>query len=217
MYSNKTKKNQMPYGIIILVLAILFGLFLYSKWNILFFFWITGIAFGFILQKSKFCFTAAFRDPYLIGGTSISKALLISIAITTIGFTAIKYSSFVKGQEIPGQEFIVNVSFAVVIGGILFGIGMVLAGGCASGILMRTGEGFQTQMVALVFFIIGSLCGAHDFQWWDEKFISKGTKVFLPDIFGWFGALAVQLFLIALLYISLNKWEEKKNQEYENE
>lgn len=216
MYSDKAqkKRNQVPLGIIVLVFVIAFGIFLYSKSHLLSFFWITGIAFGFVLQRSKFCFAAALRDPYLVGSTSLSKALLISIALTTIGFTAIKYGSFINGQEVPGQEAVINISFAIIIGGILFGIGMVLAGGCASGVLMRTGEGFQTQMVALVFFIIGSLWGAHDFDWWNEKFISKGFKVFLPDIFGWFGALIIQLLFIGLLYILLDRWGSDGNEDF---
>lgn len=159
MDSNKVKRkrNQIPFGIMVLVFSIIFGISLYYKSKLLPFFWISGLAFGFILQRSKFCFAAALRDPYLVGSTFITKALLISIALTTIGFTAIKYNSYINGQEIPGQNVVISISPAIVIGGILFGIGMVIAGGCASGLLMRTGEGFQTQFIALIFFILGSL------------------------------------------------------------
>jgi uncharacterized membrane protein YedE/YeeE len=92
----------------------------------------------------------------------------------------------------------------------MFGIGMVIAGGCASGTLMRVGEGFMMQIVSLVFFIIGSLWGAHDFGWWKMHFISKGKAVFLPDLFGWFGAVAVQLLIIALLYVAATLYEQKR-------
>lgn len=213
---NKTSKfkNQIPFGMFLFLLILFFGIFLNSISKILSFFWITGIIFGFILQKSRFCFVSAIRDPYLIGSTALTKAVLIALAITTIGFTAIKYGSLIHGETIPGQDFITPISFATIIGGILFGIGMVLAGGCASGILMRTGEGFQMQMIALVFFIIGSLWGAHDFEWWEKVFISNGKAIFLPDLFGWFGALVLQLFLIGFLYIVADKWEKKKSQDY---
>lgn len=216
MDSNKVKRkrNQIPFGIMVLVFSIIFGISLYYKSKLLPFFWISGLAFGFILQRSKFCFAAALRDPYLVGSTFITKALLISIALTTIGFTAIKYNCYINGQEIPGQNVVISISPAIVIGGILFGIGMVIAGGCASGLLMRTGEGFQTQFIALIFFILGSLWGAHDFHWWDKKFISKGFKVFLPDIFGWFGALTIQLIIIGILYILLDRWESNGNEDF---
>jgi hypothetical protein len=98
-----------------------------------------------------------------------------------------------------------------VIGAFLFGIGMVIAGGCASGTLMRNGEGFMMQWLVLVFFITGSLWGAHDFGWWKEVFISNGPSVFLPDVFGWFGALALQLLVLLGLFVFATKYEQKKS------
>lgn len=210
----KKPKSQIPFGIFTLVFIIGFGVFLASISSELVFFWITGLAFGFILQKSRFCFVAAIRDPYLIGGTSLTKAVLIAFALTTIGFTAIKYGAYINGQTIPGQESIAPISISTVVGGILFGIGMVLAGGCASGTLMRTGEGFQMQMITLIFFVMGSLWGAHDIEWWQETFASYSKEVFLPDIFGWFGAVILQLLFITFLYIVADKWESKRNQDY---
>lgn len=205
MNSNRQLKNQTPFGLFLLLLIVAFGIFLSHSSALLPFYWITGISFGYILQKSRFCFAAAIRDPYLIRGTSLTKALLIALAITSIGFTAIKYGAFINGEEIPGMISVKPISLATIIGGILFGIGMVIAGGCASGILMRTGEGFLTQLIALIFFIIGSLWGAHDFGWWHDKFISKGKAIFLPDIFGWFKGLTIQLLFIAFLYILADK------------
>jgi uncharacterized membrane protein YedE/YeeE len=207
-------KNQIPVGISLLILIIVFGMLLETLAPNLSFYWITGIAFGFVLQRSKFCFAASIRDPYLIGGTALTKAVLIALAITSIGFTAIKYGAYVNNMPLPGQGSVEPISLATVIGGILFGIGMVIAGGCASGILMRTGEGFHMQMIALVFFIIGSLWGAHDYGWWYDKFIKESKAIFLPDVFGWFGALAIQLVFIAFLYIIADRWEEKKSQDY---
>jgi hypothetical protein len=71
------------------------------------------------------------------------------------------------------------------------------------------------QILALFFFIVGSLWGAHDFGWWKLNFILKGKAVFLPDILGWFGAIFVQLLVIAILYILAEKWETRnQNEEY---
>ncbi len=212
----KTKKNQIPIGITLFAAIILFGIYLSTISPKLALFWITGGCFGFILQKSRFCFTASMRDPYLTGSTSVTRAVLVAFAFTTIAFTAIKYGAFLKGLPIPGQSYIVPISFATAAGAFLFGIGMVIAGGCASGTLMRVGEGFGMQTLSLFFFVIGSLWGAHDFGWWKLNFMLKGPKVFLPDIFGWGGALAIQLLLIAALYIAADKWESRKRNSEEN-
>ncbi len=210
--ARKPKKNQIPLGLILGLGFVGIGLALATKSAMLGFFWITGISFGFILQRARFCFTASMRDPYLTGGTSLTRAVLVALTLTTLGFTAIKYGYFAKGLPIPGMGYVVPISFATVAGAFLFGVGMVIAGGCASGTLMRVGEGFTMQIISLVFFVIGSLWGAHDFEFWKYNFISKGQSVFLPDVFGWFGAVVLQLTIIGLLYIAAVKYEKKRSE-----
>lgn len=206
----KPKKSQIPYGFAVLIAVIIIGILLNSKSSNLAMFWVFGISFGFVLQKSRFCFTASFRDPCITGSTSITKAVLIALAVTTIGFTAIKYGAYINGLPIPGMNYVVPISFSTAVGGVMFGTGMVIAGGCASGTLMRVGEGFFMQMLSLVFFVIGSLLGAYHFGFWKINFISNGPKVFLPDYFGWFGAVVVQLLIIFCLYVAADLWQKKK-------
>ncbi len=210
----KPKPNQIPFGFALGAVIIGVAIALASNSAMTGFYWITGIAFGFILQRARFCFTASMRDPYLTGGTSLSRAVLIAFAVTTIGFAAIKYGYFVKGLPIPGMSYVVPISLATVFGAFIFGIGMVIAGGCASGTLMRNGEGFTMNMLSLVFFIIGSLWGAHDFEFWKYNFIAKGKAIFLPDVFGWAGAVVIQLAVIALLYIAAIKYEQTRSQSH---
>lgn len=206
-------KNQLPHGLALLVILIAIGICLYSLSSLACFFWISGIIFGFILQRSRFCFTASMRDLFVTRRATVFKAVLVALALTTIGITAIKYSFFLNGLPIPGQSYILPISLSTVIGGILFGIGMVIAGGCASGTLMRVGDGYLLQVVTLVFFIIGSAWGAHDYNFWDMNFISKGKAIFLPNLFGWLGALIVQLVVLLVLYILAHRWEKRGDNE----
>lgn len=208
--SRKPKKSQLPIAFVVTIMIIGLGFFLYDNNITTSWFLLTGLIFGYILQRSRFCFTASMRDPYLTGGTSLTRAVLIAFAITTIGFTAIKYGYFAKGLPIPGMSYVVPISLATIVGAFLFGIGMVIAGGCASGTLMRVGEGFLMQIIVLVFFILGSLWGAHDFGWWKYHFISKGKSIFLPDIFGWVGAVVIQLLVIFFLYVAAQKYQDAK-------
>lgn len=209
--SKKKKKNQLPFGFAALLVIAAIAVLLGRESAMLAFFWITGIVFGYILQRSRFCFTAAMRDPMLTGGTNLSKAVLSAFAFTSIGFAAIMYGAVSRGLPMPGAGFIVPVSAATAIGAFMFGIGMVISGGCASGTLMRVGEGFQMQILSLIFFIIGSFWGAHDYGWWRLNVIIHGKSVFLPDLFGWIGAVIVQLLIIALLWMAADKWEKHKN------
>lgn len=208
--NRKPKKNQIPFGFAAVILFVVIAVWLNTKSSTMAIFWLTGIAFGFILQKGRFCFTASMRDPYLTGGTSLTRAVIIALAVTTIGFTAIKYGYANAGLPIPGMSYVVPISLATLVGAFMFGVGMVIAGGCASGTLMRVGEGFYMNMLALLFFVIGSLLGAHDFGWWKEHFISKGVSVFLPDVFGWMGAVILQLGVLLILYIIAEEYEKKR-------
>lgn len=211
--SRRKKKNQVPMGIILGVILVGIGIFFSIRDAKLGLFWFTGIAFGFILQRSRFCFTASLRDPALTGSTSLTRAVLTAFAITSLAFWAIKYGAYLKGMPIPGQSYVVPVSLSTVIGSFMFGIGMVIAGGCASGTLMRVGEGFWMQVLSLTFFVVGSLWGAHDMGWWRLNVISNGKAVFLPDVLGWMPSIVIQLLIIALLFIAADKWENRKKED----
>lgn len=204
----KPKPSQIPYALILLVAIIAFGFYLNSPKLVAY--WIFGLAFGMVLQRSRFCFTAAFRDPVLTGGTSLTRAVLLTIALATIGFTAYSYQSSVSGLGTPWEGSVEPISVLTAIGGVLFGIGMVIAGGCASGTLMRFGEGFQLQWLSFVFFVFGSFVGAWAMGYLEPLLSSENQKVFLPDKVGWLGALLIQYAIILVIYIIALKWQEKK-------
>ncbi|RRJ65114.1 transporter [Paenibacillus oralis] len=206
----KPKKSQLPIALLATALVIGFGFYLSQYNDKMVVYLLFGLAFGVVLQRARFCFTASMRDPWITGSTSVTRAVLIACSLATIGFTAIKYSAFAAGNPIPGMDNVGQISLALIIGAVIFGIGMVIAGGCASGTLMRVGEGFTMQMLSLVFFVIGSLWGAHDMGWWRTAVIKDAPAVFLPDVFGWLGALLVQFLIIVLLYIASVKWQQKK-------
>lgn len=211
--TTKKKKgvNQIPFGIVLIIILIIIG-FSISKYGPKHSMsWLLGILLGFTLQKSRFCFTASLRDPVLTGGTNLSKAVITTIALATVGFSAIQYSAHLAGEPIPGNINPAGVHIAV--GAFMFGIGMVIAGGCASGTLMRVGEGFLMQMLSLVFFIIGSVWGAKDFGFWERNFIEKGKAVFFPDAIGWLPSLVLQFGLLIALYI-LADWYGNKGSDY---
>ncbi|MDK2800498.1 MAG: uncharacterized protein PWP27_2045 [Clostridiales bacterium] len=210
---NKAKSSQIPYAAIFTVVAIvIYGVFL--KINLKYStFWIIGLLIGFTIQRSRFCFTASFRDPILVGNTSVLKAIIIAFIIMTIGFALVQYI-FVGDSEIfdiyniPGQIHPVGIHTAI--GAIIFGIGMVISGGCASGTLMRIGEGFILQIVVLVGFIVGTLLGARQYEFWDKLFISKSPTVYIPQYIGLPIAMIGQIVILILLYFFVD-WYDRKN------
>ena len=204
----KPRKVQLVQATICLVAVLAFGWFL-SAGNVrLGLFWMFGILFGLVLQRARFCFTAAFRDPWLTGSTSLTRAALVAFGLGIVGVAALKFAAS-GGPGNFNMAGVTPIGVPLLLGSFMFGTGMVLAGGCASGTLMRVGEGFMQNVISLIFFVIGVMLAAKDIDFW-RGFYKGMPAVFLPDAFGWFGALVVQGLIILLLYVAAVKWEEKK-------
>jgi uncharacterized protein len=178
--------------------------------------WLIGIAFGYVLQRSRFCFTAAMRDPMLTGGTMLTKAVIIALTLSSIGFMAINMSKF--GLNMQGFELsmvagnVQPLGINTAIGAFLFGIGAVIAGGCASGTLMRMGEGFAQQWLVFLFFIVGAVIGAVIMVPMSSVPVLRGTPVFLPAALGgWVPAVILQFGLLAIVYLLAHLWGNKKS------
>lgn len=209
----KRKKNQIIYGLIFIILVSLIYIFFLKNEFMYSVTWILGLLIGFTIQKSRFCFTASFRDPIMVGSTSILKAVIIAFIISTIGFAVIQFSFLGENigtacTKIPGEISPVGIHTAL--GAILFGIGMVIAGGCASGTLMRIGEGFTLQLIVLIGFIIGTLLGARHFEFWDKLLISKSPTIYIPQYLGFHMSIVIQVLVLIVLYY-IADWYDKKN------
>lgn len=202
------KRSQTGLTVAAIIVIVAIGYYLSTLKSLASIMWFIGIALGVVLQKSRFCFTASLRDPILTGSTSLTRATLIAFAVATVGFAALQFTTLLKGGPIIGN--IKPVGLHTVIGAVMFGIGMVISGGCASGTLMRMGEGFVMQWVTMITFIIGSVIAAIQYGWWDEHFFSVSPKIFLPQIFGWAGGFFGQLAILALLYVFATWFEYRK-------
>lgn len=168
---------------------------------------ILGTGLGYTLQKSRFCFTAAFRDPLITGITELTQAVILLIGISVVGFAAVYYLS--QGTH---RFLVLNIlpfGISTIIGGVLFGIGMVLAGGCVSGVLMRIGEGFGMQMVAFVGLLIGAYAGKSSQSFWRETF-GELPGVFIPDFLGWAPTLIIELLILIILWKMAKWWQRKR-------
>lgn len=109
---------------------------------------IFGSVVGLLVQRSRFCNTAALRDAILFKTYRNTKALLVAMMILTIGFT-----TFLTIGE--GNPMHFDVGLNQMIGLFLFGVGMVLAGACTVSTWVKTGEGNVGALWALLFTFIG--------------------------------------------------------------
>ncbi len=221
----RKRRRQLTAGTILVVLVILVGLLIQTHNPKGAYIWIIGLALGYTLQRSRFCFTAAMRDPVLTGGTDLTKAVIVSVALASLGYMALQMKLTGLSLENLGSETLVdatrlpgNIRAAgvhTVIGGFIFGIGAVIAGGCASGTLMRMGEGFVQQWIAIIFFIAGSVIGAvllPIFQ--ASPILYQKVPIYLPQLLGgWVPAIIVQFGLLFAIYILADWYGKKKSGE----
>ncbi|WP_245547397.1 YeeE/YedE thiosulfate transporter family protein [Halobacteroides halobius] len=200
-------KWQRKIGIGLVLLTIIIAYLVYNLLSTgLAFAWVFGLLIGFTLQRSKICFTAALRDPLLFGMTGATRAIILSLIITTLGYAGMQYYQLAHGLNLVGK--FTPLGWHIPLGAFIFGIGAAISGGCASGTLVRLGEGFQLQIVVLIGFIIGSTHGAYDGAWWYHLF--SETKVHLPSIIGWKLGIGLQLVVLVLLYVVAYLWEKHK-------
>ena len=102
-----------------------------------------GALLGFVMQRGRFCLTGGFRDMYLAKDNRMFYALLIAITIQSVGVFALIQLGLVQ-FEAGAFSWL-----ATILGSFIFGIGIVLAGGCATGTWYRAGEGLIGSWIAL--------------------------------------------------------------------
>ena len=132
---------------------------------------VLGICFGFVLQRGRFCMNSAFRDIITAKDYTLFKSLGVAILVQLIGFATLVAASVVTFNPKP------LVWGANIIGGFIFGIGMVIAGGCASGITYRIGEGMGGAFTALLGFSLTAYLTKYSFLKPIKDFLQSSTKV----------------------------------------
>jgi len=151
-----------------------------------------GSAFGLAIAKAQICFTSAFRDIFTTGRSELAKAIIIGMAVATLGV----FSYIMIGQ--PPK--IMWAGPNAIIGGILFGFGIVLAGGCECGWMYRAVEGQVHFWVVGIGNVIGATLLAFV---WDDLSLELATswpKINLLEVFGNYGGLFLNYGLLILLF-----------------
>ncbi len=200
--------TQIKYALILLGILLFLGVLFVRRDELYLWIWPIGILLGFSMERSRFCFAASLRNPFTLGTTGLLKAVIVSLMISSVGFFVLQQLS-IGGEtylveELPGM--IRPFGIHTVIGGLMFGLGMVVAGGCASGTLMRVGEGFTLQIFVLGGFIMGAVvAGLWHEDFWRNLLFHGGWTVYLPDFVGFYPALFLQLAILGILYILVNQ------------
>ncbi len=156
---------------------------------------LVGGALGIALYHAAFGFTSAWRVFIMDGRGRGLRVQMILLAIAVVLFFPFLASGTLFGHEVKGS--VSPAGIGVIVGAFMFGIGMQLGGGCASGTLFTAGGGNARMLVTLLFFIIGSVLGTINFDWWVSLPSLPPTS--LVTSFGAAGGIAVSLIIFAVI------------------
>lgn len=154
-----------------------------------------GGALGLVLYHASFGFTSAWRVFISDRRGAGLRAQMVMLALAVLLFFPTLSLGTAFGQKLTGYVSPVGVS--VLVGAFLFGLGMQLGGGCASGTLFTVGGGNTRMVVTLLFFVVGSTIGAHDFPWWQS--LPTLGPISLIDRLGLVPALLINLAVFAAI------------------
>jgi hypothetical protein len=162
-----------------------------------------GVVFGFLLEKSR-----VFEPGIIVGQMQFRSFIMLKVFLTAVATGAVVLAAL-NGFGIVKLHPKAALYAADVIGGLLLGVGIVLAGACPGTTLAQVGVGYRDA----IFTLLGGLFGAVAYSYLQPSL--KGTilaagdgKVLFTDLFGipyWAGALGLAA-VLAVVLIALEAW-----------
>ncbi|OOF45862.1 YeeE/YedE family protein [Rodentibacter trehalosifermentans] len=175
---------------------------------------LVGIAFGILLQRTQFCFVSGFRRLLFEKNFQFLTALFIAVSVQSVGFFTLAEFDLLTIPQTPLPIF------ATVVGGLLFGVGMVLSNCCGSGAWFRSAEGALGSFLALVAFAItlastqsGSL--HHFIRRWTQQ-SPPWDNIYLTLAISPWWLVGILVFFTLILFFRREKFSRAENLSFFN-
>lgn len=167
-----------------------------------------GLMAGFFMHRSDYCVAGMFRDIFLFRRATMLRFLFFQIIVTMVFFELARRAGLLSLYPFP---LLGPPTLTALAGGFLFGIGMVLAGGCVVGTLYRIGAGNVLSMVALVGILAGSALYAEMHPWWSrlaKNAILTRDAITLPQLLGLSPTILIGLITVPAILLFLH-WRRR--------
>jgi hypothetical protein len=157
----------------------------------------TGIVFGFALEKSR-----VFEPGVIVGQMQLRNFLMLKIFLAAVitGLIVLAVLNGMFGVKLSLKPLLYK---ADIIGGLILGVGIALAGACPGTTLAQIGAGYRDA----IFVLLGGIAGALTYGYFDAPitafFAESGEKVGFDQLLGmpfWMAAIACALLLAAVLW-----------------
>jgi uncharacterized membrane protein YedE/YeeE len=114
-----------------------------------------AFVFGLVAARINFCTMGALSDVVNMGSWTRMRTWMLAVAVAMLGTAILSFAGQVElAKAVPNRPMLPWLS--LLMGGVLFGIGMTIAGGCANRNLVRLGGGSIRSLVVLTFLAIAS-------------------------------------------------------------
>jgi uncharacterized membrane protein YedE/YeeE len=187
MENGEKKRRLWAFAILGFFALISIGTYAYSEYYIYLsvYLWF-GLIYGMCLQYGRFCFSSAFRDLFAVGVARMAVGIMIATALFALVGAFVTATGMSTFHPAP-------TSLHAVIAGFVFGVGMVFAGGCASGSLYKTGEGNGNALLVVlsisvtqaIFVDAGGWTNKLVPQSWHDSAMAKGLPESINVGDGW--------------------------------
>lgn len=161
-----------------------------------------GLLAGLALYHAGFGFASAWRRLMREGRGRGVRAQLLLIGLVCL----VSYPLIGMGEA---RGVILPMGLASALGAAMFGLGMQLGGGCASGTLYTAGGGSTRMVLTLAAFVAGSVWATYDWEFWAGLPRSR-AGVSAISALGWPGALAAALAVLAAIWMLTLRHERRR-------
>lgn len=142
---------------------------------------------GFVMRATRFCTMGAISDVVYVGDWMRMRQWAMAVGVAMCGFTAlVLWGGVAAGDTVYAIRQL--LWFSSIVGGLMFGVGMVLASGCGARNLTRLGGGSLKSLVVLLvmavaaFATLKGITAVARVRWVDSVHINLGTLAMLPEV-----------------------------------
>lgn len=167
---------------------------------------ITGLIFGFLLQKGGVTRFNVILGQFLLKDHTVAKTMGTAIVVGAVGIYAMVAAGMISAMHIKPALLVANA-----VGGLIFGVGMVVLGYCPGTGVAAIGEGSRHAIPGVIGMIVGAALYAEAYPWISANVLKladygKATMATATGLSPWW--FVVGLVIAASLgFFALERWE----------
>jgi hypothetical protein len=169
---------------------------------------VMGAFFGLALEKSR-----VFEPGMIVGQMQLRNFIMLKVFLTAVatGATAL---AVLNGFDLVKLYPKAAIYGADVVGGLILGAGIALAGACPGTTLAQVGVGYRDAIFTLAGGLAGAVAFSYAQPWLDKVLIGTGPKLLFSDLLHiayWQGALGLAAAIVVVLIVMerMQSWKDE--------